>query len=37
MAKLDLILQALTERFHADELRKILSQDGCTRILASVV
>jgi HKD family nuclease len=36
MAKLDFVLQAVTARFHADELRKILAQDGCTRVLASV-
>jgi HKD family nuclease len=36
MAKPALILQALTARFHADELRKILSQDGCKRVIASV-
>jgi hypothetical protein len=36
MSKLSFILQAVTARFHADELRKILSQDGCKRVLASV-
>ncbi len=36
MAKLALILQAMTARFHADELRRILSQDDCKRVLASV-
>jgi hypothetical protein len=36
MAKLALILQAMTACFHADELRRILSQDDCKRVLAAV-
>ena len=36
MAKLDFILQAMTARFHADELSKILSQKGCKRVIGSV-
>src|SRR5258706_10939964 len=36
MAKLDFLLQAVTARFHADELRKILSQGECKKVLASV-
>jgi HKD family nuclease len=36
MAKLDFLLQAVTARFHADELKKLLSQDGCKRVVGSV-
>ena len=36
MAKLDFLLQAVTARFHADELRKLCSQEGCKRVLGSV-
>lgn len=36
MAKLDFLLQAVTTRFHADELKKLLSQDDCKRVIGSV-
>ena len=36
MAKLDFLLQAVTDRFHADELRKLLSQQDWKRVLGSV-
>jgi HKD family nuclease len=36
MAKLDFLLQAVTARFHANELRKLLSQKECKRVLGSV-
>jgi HKD family nuclease len=36
MAKLDFLLQAVTARFHADELQKLLTQEGCKRVLGSV-
>jgi len=36
MAKLDFLLQAVTARFHADELKKLLAQEGCKRVLGSV-
>ena len=36
MAKIDFVLQALTDRFHADELRKLLSKSDCKRVLVSV-
>jgi HKD family nuclease len=36
MAKIDFVLQAVTDRFHADELRKLLSKPDCVRVLASV-
>ncbi len=36
MAKLDFLLQAVTARFHADELQKLLSQDDCKRVIGSV-
>ncbi len=36
VAKIDLVVQGLTSRFHADELRKLLSKSECKRVLASV-
>jgi HKD family nuclease len=36
MAKLDFLLQAVTARFHADELKKLLSQKDCQRVIGSV-
>ena len=36
MAKLDFLLQAVTARFHADELKKLLSQNDCQRVVGSV-
>lgn len=36
MAKIDFVLQAVTARFHADELRKLLSKSDCERVLVSV-
>lgn len=36
MAKLDFLLQAVTARFHADELKILLSKEGCKRVLGSV-
>jgi HKD family nuclease len=36
MAKIDFVLQAVTTRFHAGELRKLLAKRDCQRILASV-
>ena len=36
MAKIDFVLQAVTDRFHAEELRKLLSKAGCKRVLVSV-
>jgi len=36
MAKIDFVLQAVTDRFHADELRKLLSKGDCERVLVSV-
>lgn len=36
MAKLDFLLQAVTTRFHADELKKLLSQEDCKRVIGSV-
>jgi HKD family nuclease len=36
MAKIDFVLQAVTDRFHADELRKLLSKSDCERVLVSV-
>ncbi len=36
MAKIDFVFQAVTERFHADELRKLLSKSNCERVLVSV-
>lgn len=36
MAKLDFLLQAVTDRFHVDELRKLFAQAGRKRILGGV-
>ena len=36
MAKFDFLLQAVTDRFHADELRKLFSQPDRQRVLGSV-
>jgi len=36
MAKIDFVLQAVTDRFHADELRKLLSKSDWERVLVSV-
>jgi len=36
MAKLDFLLQAVTARFHATELKKLCCQEGCKRVLGSV-
>jgi hypothetical protein len=36
MAKPAFILQGVTGRFHAEELRAVLSQDGCRRVIASI-